>query len=344
MGVDPDLATAPSIGLGVTGSRTDTMVMLHVGDDGTRMMSLPRDLWVDIDGGGAGKLNSATVSGGAPALLRTVQSELDLPVQRYLEVDIAGFLEVVDAVGSITIEFPRPACDPKSGLMIRQRGPVELGPQRALAYVRSRTYTEFSAAEVRRALGPDATCDQIISSGLGQTDGTADIGRGERQRRFLLAVFDEIGSSRNPVTLLQVLGGLSNGLRIDDEMGMFDAISLARKMRGADIESVTLPVVPFDPGGTSALLPCPRRERRCSTASAEPTSRRSALQRAVRGRDPVVGHPASAHHHVRGDEVVVEHDDVGSGAGSDDAEVGAPEQPCGIARGGGEGIARAGPR
>lgn len=254
-GVDPDLATAPSIGLGVEGSRTDTMVVLHIGDDGNRMMSLPRDLWLPIDGGNAAKLNSAAVVGGAPALIRTVQRELGLPLQRYLEVDIAGFLEVVEAVGSITIDFPRPACDPKSGLMVRQRGAIELGPQRALAYVRSRTYTEFSAPEVRRALGANATCDQIIASGLGSTDGTADIGRGDRQRRFLLAVFDEIGGTRNPITLLQVLGGLSGGLRIDDEMGMFDALSLARKMRGADIESVELPVVPFDPGGTSALLP-----------------------------------------------------------------------------------------
>jgi LCP family protein required for cell wall assembly len=254
-GVDPDLASAPSIGLGVEGSRTDTMVVLHIGDDGNRMMSLPRDLWLPIDGGNAAKLNSATVVGGAPALIRTVQRELGLPLQRYMEVDIAGFLQVVEAVGSITIDFPRPACDPKSGLMVRRRGAVELGPQRALAYVRSRTYTEFSADEVRRTLGANATCDQIIGSGLGSTDGTADIGRGDRQRRFLLAVFDEIGGTRNPVTLLQVLGGLSGGLRIDDEMGMFDALSLARKMRGADIESVELPVVAFDPGGTSALLP-----------------------------------------------------------------------------------------
>lgn len=254
-GVDPDLATAPSIGLGVEGSRTDTMVVLHIGDDGNRMMSLPRDLWLPIDGGNAAKLNSATVVGGAPALIRTVQRELGIPLQRYLEVDIAGFLEVVEAVGSITIEFPRPACDPRSGLMVRQRGAIDLGPQRALAYVRSRTYTEFSAPEVRRVLGPGATCDQIIAAGLGSTDGTADIGRGDRQRRFLLAVFDEIGGTRNPVTLLQVLGGLSGGLRIDDEMGMFDALSLARKMRGGGIESVELPVVAFDPGGTSALLP-----------------------------------------------------------------------------------------
>lgn len=254
-GIDPGLATAPSIGLGVEGSRTDTMVVLHIGDDGNRMLSLPRDLWLPIDGGDASKLNAAAVFGGAPALIRTVQRELGVPVQRYLEVDIAGFLEVVEAVGSITVRFPRPACDPKSGLMVRRPGAVELGPQRALAYVRARTYTEFSAPDVRRALGPEATCEQIIASGLGSTDGTADLGRGDRQRRFLLAVFDEIGGSRNPVTLLQVLGGLSGGLRVDDQMGMFDAIALARAMRGAEIDNVELPVVAFDPGGTSALLP-----------------------------------------------------------------------------------------
>jgi LCP family protein required for cell wall assembly len=248
-GIDPGLATAGSIGLGVPGSRSDTMVVLHIGDDGNRMMSLPRDLWVDIDGFGPDKLNAATVFGGPPTLIRTVQNALDMPVHRYLEVDIAGFLEVVDALGAITIDFPRAACDPKSGLMVRRRGAVRLGPERALAYVRSRTYTEFDPRQVDRR----ATCDDIRAAGLGTTVGNADIGRTERQRRFLLAVFDEIGASNNPIRLLSVLGGLTGGLRVDDEMGMLDALGLARRLRGFDAENVELPVVDFNPGATSAL-------------------------------------------------------------------------------------------
>lgn len=251
-GVDPDLDTAGSIGLGVTGNRSDTMVMLHLGEGGDAMMSLPRDLWVEIPGHGPEKINAATVRGGAPALIRTVQESVGIPVHHYLEVDIAGFLEVVDALGAITIDFPRPACDPKSGLMVRRAGSVRLDAEQALAYVRSRTYTEFD----RGAIGPRASCAAIISSGLGDTRGDADLGRTERQRRFLLSVFSELGSTRNPFRLMSVASGVTGGLRVDDTMGLFDAVGLARRLRGLDAENLTLPVIDFDaPDGSLALLP-----------------------------------------------------------------------------------------
>ncbi|MFV2039770.1 MAG: LCP family protein, partial [Acidimicrobiales bacterium] len=250
-GADPTLDTAAQIGLGVAGSRSDTMVVLHTGDDGNRLVSLPRDLWVAIDGGPQqAKLNAATASQNGPAaLIRTVQSELRIPIHHYLEVDIAGFLSVVDALGGITLDFPAPTCDPKSGLDVRETGAVALSPEQALAYVRSRTYTEF---DVNGTAG--LSCAQIRSAGLGTVVGNADFGRTERQRLFLLAVFDKISSTRNPVTLLRVLSGLTDGLRVDDTMGMRDAFGLMRKLRGLNAETLSLPVSDFAaPGGASAL-------------------------------------------------------------------------------------------
>lgn len=247
-GVSEDLETADSIGLRVDGNRSDTMVVLHIGDAGNHMVSLPRDLWVDYASGGQGKLNGARSIAGVPELIATVAQDPGIPVHHYLEVDIAGFLSVIEAVGSITIDFARPACDPKSGLDIRVSGPVALGAEQALAYVRSRTYTEFDAAA---AAGLD--CDQIRARRLGTGVGNADFGRTERQRRFLLAVFDRVSASRNPVTLLRVLGGMSDGLRVDDTMGMFDAIDLLRDLRGLDADAIALPVSDFTTASTSAL-------------------------------------------------------------------------------------------
>jgi len=255
-GVDPDLETADSIGLRVAGSRSDTMVLLHVGEPADRMISLPRDLWVDIPGHGASKLNAASALGGPPALIESVKGALDAPVHHYLEVDIAGFLSVIDAVGTITIEFGSPACDPKSGLDVRQTGLVALDSEQALAYVRSRTYTEFDAAD---AAGLD--CAEIRAAGLGVTRGNADFGRTERQRRFLLAVFDTVSSTRNPVTVLSVLSGLSDGLRVDDTMGVRDAFGLLQELRGLDADTSPLPVVDFAaPNGSAALALAPGAE------------------------------------------------------------------------------------
>lgn len=249
-GVDAGLDTAAQIGLGVDGNRSDTMVLLHVGENRDQLVSLPRDLWVNIAGSGAGKLNAATAFGGAPTLIRTVQAELGIPVHHYLEVNIAGFLDVIEAVGSVTIDFPAPACDPKSGLDVRQTGPVALDSEQALAYVRSRTYTEFDA---NQAAGMN--CKQLIAAGLGTGRGNADFGRTERQRAFLLSVFDEVAGTRNPVTGLRALSGLSDGLRVDDGMSFGDAFGLFRKLRGLDAEAQSLPVADFQaPDGSSALV------------------------------------------------------------------------------------------
>ena len=58
-----EIDTADSIGLGVVGERSDTMVILHVGTGGNHMVSLPRDLWVTLDSGGQNKLNAARLWG-----------------------------------------------------------------------------------------------------------------------------------------------------------------------------------------------------------------------------------------------------------------------------------------
>ena len=246
-GVDP--ALGPQVGLNAGANLSDTMLVLHVDDGDNNLVSLPRDLWVSIDGGAGAKLNASTAIGGAPALIRTVDTVLDIPVHRYLEVDIAGFIDVIEAVGSITIVLDAPACDPKSGLDVRETGAVALEPPQALAYVRSRTYTTFDAAA---ATGLD--CKQIRAQGLGSTVGVSDFGRTERQRHFLNAVFDELSGTRNPVTLLQVLSGLTGGLRVDDEMSVFDAFQLFRDLQGLNAEPLAVPVSDFSaPDGSSAL-------------------------------------------------------------------------------------------
>ncbi len=246
-GVDP--ALGPQVGLRAGNNLSDTMLVLHVSDADDVLVSLPRDLWLPIDGGAAAKLNSAAAL-GAPSLIRTVDRELGVPVHHYLEVDIAGFLDVIEAMGTITITFDAPACDPKSKLDIRQTGEVELSAAEALAYVRARTYTTFDAAAAE-----GLTCEQIRAAGLGSTQGNADFGRTERQRIFLNATFAKLSATRNPFTLLRVGSGLRAGLRVDDSMGFFDALALFRDLRGMNAEPLGVPVSDFNaPGGASALV------------------------------------------------------------------------------------------
>jgi LCP family protein required for cell wall assembly len=205
------------------GDRSDTMVLLRFEGGQARMLSIPRDLYVPIaETGGSQKINAA-FHGGPRRLVLTIQQALGLPVHHYVEVDFVSFASVVDALGGVTIDFEHPAFDTMSGLSVDRSGPVELDGPQALAYARSRQYTE-------------------VIDGRHRTDPTGDLGRIERQQTFLSAVFSELGSSRNPFALAQAASGASAGLRIDDRMTMFDAMRLAWRLRSLDPERHQLPV------------------------------------------------------------------------------------------------------
>ena len=62
-----------------------------------------------------------------------------------------------------------------------------------------------------------------------------------RQQQFLKAVFSELGSVKNPVTLARAAGSASGGLRIDDTLGFWDAMKFAWRLRSLDPAPVELP-------------------------------------------------------------------------------------------------------
>lgn len=235
-GLDDSLESSDNIGLGVSGERSDTMVLLQRSPAGTSMMAVPRDLYVDVAGVGPERINAAVAFGGPEALIATVQTSLDVPVHHYLEVDLAGFLNVVDALGGVAIDFPCPVTDPKSGLDIPNAGEQILNAEQALAYVRARTYVE--------------TCPGQAA----QADGRADLGRVERQQYFLNAVFSKVVSTRNPVTLVQVAGDVGEGLRIDDTLKLSETLRLGRSINSNPPETVVLPTTPFTTDGGAQVL------------------------------------------------------------------------------------------
>jgi LCP family protein required for cell wall assembly len=204
------------------GQRSDTMLLLRFVDGEARMMSIPRDLYVPIAGtDGSQKINAA-YNGGPSRLVQTVQQSLGVPVHQYLEVDFVSFAKLVDALGGITIDFPHPAFDTSSGLDVRQAGAVELNGAQALAFVRSRHYVE-------------------VIGGEEVPDPRGDLGRVVRQQQFLKAVFRELGSAKNPLTLARAADGAAGGLRIDDTLGLWEATRFAWRLRSLDPAPVELP-------------------------------------------------------------------------------------------------------
>jgi LCP family protein required for cell wall assembly len=117
------------------------------------ILSLPRDLWVEIPGFGVDKINQAhffgevfEYPGGGPALaVETVESALGIKVDYYATVNFDAFVEGVDEIGGIDIEVPEAISDPKypdncygfEGFSI-QSGEQHLDGQTALKYARTR--------------------------------------------------------------------------------------------------------------------------------------------------------------------------------------------------------------
>lgn len=239
VGSDSRQGLDPSLDIGgagtVSGKRSDTIILLRVGPNGSTMMSIPRDLWVtNARTGRAGRINGAYNSGPAN-LVKTVQDSLDVPVNHYIEVTFESFVGLVDALGGVVIDFPHPAFDTHSGLYVDGSGPVRLDGRQALAYARSRHYTE--KVDGREVVDP-----------------TADLGRQQRQQAFLRTALGEVGRSKNPVELIGVLDALSSGLVLDDSVGLFDVVGLARKLSGTQPSTVVLPTKGARKGGASVLL------------------------------------------------------------------------------------------
>lgn len=221
---------------GVSENLADTILLIHVDSHGTKMLSIPRDLWVTIAGsGGQAKINAAYAGRNPGRLVDTVRQALGIHVTRYLEVNFVAFPAVVDAIGGITIDFPHPAFDTHSGLNITQAGPNHLNGDQALAYVRSRYY------------------NQIID-GKAVPDGLGDLSREQRQQTFMRSVFKKLSASKNPITLMRAASAMAKGVHIDDTMSLIDAFEFAWRMRKLDPNTVTLPTTFARRSGQDVLV------------------------------------------------------------------------------------------
>jgi LCP family protein required for cell wall assembly len=218
----------------VTGSRTDTIMVLHSDGSSTTLVSIPRDLWVTDPASGAKSRINATYGSGAANLVRAV-SALGIPVDHYLEIDFSGFGDMVDAVGGVDVDFTAPARDTHSGLDVPTPGRHRLGGAEALAYVRSRYYEQYIG-------------------GRWQVDGSADLGRTERQRGFLATLLHSVIASRSPITLVQLGSAAADGLVLDGSLGLLDLVEIARSLDGAAMESDVLPVTPRMTSGGAEVL------------------------------------------------------------------------------------------
>ena len=218
--------------------RSDTMMVMRLDpkNDRITILSIARDLYVDIEGGGKGRINEAFAQKGNPAkadprrLIRTIKNNFGITINHYVEIDFAGFREAVDAIGGVSVYFPSPARDLKSGLDIDQAGCVKLNGAQALSYVRSREY------EFRGTKG-------------WQTDGSGDIGRIQRQQDFIKRVVRKSVAEglTNPVKAARLIEAGIDNVMVDSGFGVGNMKSLASQLRDLDDGKVAPVALTGDP-------------------------------------------------------------------------------------------------
>jgi LCP family protein required for cell wall assembly len=95
-------------------ARTDTLLVMDIDPSAHRVseLSVPRDLWVNIPGYGQGKLAIAYELGGPKLAAYTLEQALGIPVDYTLALKFRGFMNIVDAMGGVTVDVPQELNDP----------------------------------------------------------------------------------------------------------------------------------------------------------------------------------------------------------------------------------------
>ncbi|MEA2271486.1 MAG: polyisoprenyl-teichoic acid--peptidoglycan teichoic acid transferase [Solirubrobacteraceae bacterium] len=90
-------------------SSSDTMILMRLdpAKGATALLSLPRDLKVEIPGHGIAKLNASYALGGARLTVRTIKALTNIHVNHVINVDFHGFSKAVNALGCIYVDVDR---------------------------------------------------------------------------------------------------------------------------------------------------------------------------------------------------------------------------------------------
>jgi LCP family protein required for cell wall assembly len=213
----------------VPGQRSDTIMLVQTDArrDRAVVVSFPRDLDVDIPGHGEGHITSAYQDG--PLRVAQVVSNLTgIEVNHFVSVNLAGFQQVVDAVGTIPICVSAPLVDYTgfSGLNLPKAGCYDLDGAQALAFVRARHI-----------------CDE---------GGIPDFNRIARQQQFLRALLVRVLRPSMVLRAPGLIRQVASNLLIDRHLNLADIISLSDQLSGAGTGAVdfrSLPVVIQDTDG-----------------------------------------------------------------------------------------------
>lgn len=166
--------------------RSDTTIVATVNprDKQTTLVSLARDTYVDIPGQGKqDKLNHAYAFGGASLAMDTVENYLNIPINHYVSINMAGLKELVNAVGGIEVNNNLTFSQDGYDFTI---GKISLDGEQALSYSRMR-----------------------------YEDPNGDYGRQEHQRKVIEGIVQKVLSLNSVSNYQEILTAVSDNMKTD---------------------------------------------------------------------------------------------------------------------------------
>lgn len=224
--------------------RTDTIMIGNVDLNNHRLtlVSIPRDLVVEIPGYGQDRINAAYVygeqfkeqDGGVGLVRRTIERNFGVPIHHYGVIDFACFRTAIDAIGGIEIDVPKAIVDPRYPTedygykTVRfDPGRQRLNGERALEYARTRNADN-------------------------------DFQRIRRQQQVAAAFRREVLNLKTVPALPAIVAGCS-GMKSD--LGLMEFIGLARSLQRLSESGISMRVIDEQMavdaylGGAAVLLP-----------------------------------------------------------------------------------------
>lgn len=209
---------------GAVEQRSDSMMLVHIPEDRSQVyvMSMVRDMYVDIPGYGSNKLNAAVSLGGVPLLMRTVEGLFDTKIDHVAMVDFEGFKELSTALGGVTVDNDIPFTAHDTDYFY-PAGKIDLEGDRALRFVRERK--SFTNGDYQRVAN---------------------------QRKFIAAAANKLLSSdtlTNPVKLYDIVDTVSPYLTFDEDFDAATLVGLGMQLKNVDTQNMAMFTMPT--AGTS---------------------------------------------------------------------------------------------
>ena len=191
--------------------RSDTIIVLTVNPNtnSVKMLSIPRDTRTEIVGKGTeDKINHAYAFGGVPMSMDTVEKFLDIPIDYYMQINMEGFEDIVDAVGGVKVQNDLDFTQERFHFA---KGEITLNGEQALSFSRMR-----------------------------HEDPRGDFGRQSRQRQIIQAVIHEGMSLSSLTNFSDIFNALGKNIKTNLTFEQMVDIQKNYRNAGRNIEQMEI--------------------------------------------------------------------------------------------------------